>query len=518
MGNFNGYFQKQAKELFADFYPSEDLGYTCIHDNLTTVNPDRWSDSARYEKFRDEKKPTTPIWAVAVAELNRLIAGATSDHCVHLWDEADCELKVTMRGHTDQVWDLKFATNETTLASASADLTIRLWDSKYGSPLGVLRGHKAPIRTLSFSYSGYLLSGDMDGRLFLWEAENAAPVKEWKAHEGSIHMVAFSWAADHHKNELPMALSVGHDGSVANWFINRYEEEIMMGGRFPGGDGHAVLCVAAHPKDSGIAAVGNEDGTVWLWFFDETNRAGNAEIEGHSRMQGHVQAVWYVEFDRYACYLVSGSADGTVRVWDVRNPHSAFLTTLFRASETWVKQVRFYGGPVRSLVTCSTDGLVKIWRAPKRMQKKTTIEQERLKPWQQLQNKIGELVGLETEEEPVEAQENEPLSIEDQARDTTAIEAPSQLSIEGAQEPTSETTLALQSTDPSVLDVQTPAQPSPPSEPPLVTHPGQPEIDSERMVQPPKPPDTAPKRGTPGLGQKLQGAAPKPPTLSSTLT
>jgi len=523
MGNFNGYFQRELKTFFADNSSSEDLNYTFI-DYVSSDKPDRFSHSERYERYRIRPESTKPIWAVAIAEENGLLAGATADHKVHIWDMNDFELKVSMSAHTDQVWEVKFATNETTLASASSDLTIRLWDTLNGSPLGVLRGHKAPIRSLSFSFSGFLMSGDMDGKLMLWEPENAAPVKEWKAHEGSVHMVAFSWAADHHKKELPMAISVGSDGSVANWFIDRYEEEITLGGRFPGGDGGAVLCIAAHPKDSGIAAVGNQDGSVWLWSFDESNRTGEAKVEGYTKMAGHVQAVWYVEFDRSACFLASGSSDGTVRVWDVSNVHAPFLTSVFRASETWVKQVRFFG-TLRALVTCSTDGNVKIWRAPGRMRKKTEAE-TRLKPWQQLENKLEALTGWDwgtEDEQEKEGKENERLAIQDKAQAAApAIEDSTvgrQPAVEDGQ-PRSETTLVLQSTGPSVLEAS--ERPAPP-QPPDVVQPGQPDPEDQRTVkhptvQPPRPPESAPKRGTPGLKEKLGGATPKPPTLTSTLT
>eukprot|EP00435_Cladocopium_sp_Y103_P057638 s582_g19.t3 len=41
------------------------------------------------------------------------------------------------------------------------------------------------------------------------------------------------------------AISVGADGSIASWYVKREDDEMVLGGRFPGGDGGALLSLAA---------------------------------------------------------------------------------------------------------------------------------------------------------------------------------------------------------------------------------------------------------------------------------
>eukprot|EP00931_Biecheleriopsis_adriatica_P010896 TRINITY_DN111962_c0_g1_i1.p1 TRINITY_DN111962_c0_g1~~TRINITY_DN111962_c0_g1_i1.p1 ORF type:complete len:494 (+),score=90.41 TRINITY_DN111962_c0_g1_i1:72-1553(+) len=392
----NGQCFRKAQQIYSDWSADDLRTYTRVW-SVDPQHPDRYTNHHRFDKFRTMQEATRPVWAVAVAEVNLVMAAATSDHEVHLWDLETMELKVTLRGHAGQVWDVKFATNETTLASCSSDMTIRLWETATGSPLGVLRGHEHPIRCLAFSYAGYLISGDEYSNLFLWEAENACPIKEWKAHEGSVHSVAFSLT------DPAMALSIGEDGSVASWFINREDEEIISGGRFAGGDGGAVLSIATHPIYRGVVCVGNQDGGVWIWMYDFTEKEpqeeGGVHVTGHIKLKGHSQAVWFVEFSKDGCLLASGSADCTVRVWDVTRVEVPTLTAVFRAHESWVKQVRWFTEPgkgrgkARLLVTCSTDGSVSIWAPPGRIKKIRKLE-ERTKAKQ----KLLDLDGLEDEE------------------------------------------------------------------------------------------------------------------------
>lgn len=370
----NGQVFRRAQEIYSDLSTNADRNYTKVC-SLVPEMPDRYGSHRRFDKFRVNRGATRPVWAVAIAEVNMMMAAATADHEVHLWDLDTMELKVSLKGHTDQVWEVKFSTNETTLASASSDKTIRLWDTQDGSPLGVLRGHNAAIRCLSFSYEGYLISGDQDANLFLWEAENAQPIKEWQAHEGCVHSVAFSLA------DPLLAISVGADGSVASWYVKREDDDMVLGGRFPGGDGGAVLSLASHPVYPGVAAVGCEDGDVWIWGFKPDFREGNADVAGHTKLKGHSKAVWFLEFSRDACLLASASADCTVRVWNATNLQSPHLLSVFRAHDSWVRQVRWFTQPgkglgrKRLLVTCSTDGQVAIWAPPGRFRKITKLQE-----------------------------------------------------------------------------------------------------------------------------------------------
>lgn len=107
----NGQAFRRAREIFAELSTSEDGNYSKVCSLVPEV-PDRYRSARRLDKFRVSRSAARPVWAVAVAEVNMILAAATSDHEVHLWDLETMELKVSLKGHTDQVWEVKFSSNE----------------------------------------------------------------------------------------------------------------------------------------------------------------------------------------------------------------------------------------------------------------------------------------------------------------------------------------------------------------------------------------------------------------------
>lgn len=343
--------------------------------SLESDKPDKFHKSKRYDKFREMPEVTKPIWAFDLAEFAMVLAAACAEQ-VHLWDLLmdPPELKVTLAAHKAHVWCVRFSPNETALATGSSDKKIRIWVAETGQPLQVLEAHTEGVRCLAFSMDGLLLSGGMDSQICLWEHSDNAPTAQWKAHEGHVHAIAFT--KNYYSDHKNLALSVGADGSVAAWHVVSGQYQAL--GRFAGGGGGGILCVAQHTHEDLWCACGNEDGGVWCWHFkppeidEETGLAATeqTDIRGHVKLVGHKQGVRTLAFTPDGCLLASGSTDGMIRIWDVRKLHEPehFVTALavFKAHDSWVTELRFEGGD-RGIVTSSSDGLVRHWVAPERL-------------------------------------------------------------------------------------------------------------------------------------------------------
>ena len=71
-----------------------------------------------------------------------------------------------MSGHQQLINDVKFSPNGLLIASASFDKSIKLWDGNTGKFIAVLRGHVQRVYSIAWSADSRLLvSGSADSTL-----------------------------------------------------------------------------------------------------------------------------------------------------------------------------------------------------------------------------------------------------------------------------------------------------------------------------------------------------------------
>ncbi len=103
-----------------------------------------------------------------------------------------------LHGHTKPVLQVAISHDSRLVASASADETIRIWDLVSGHPVFILTGHTGPVNSIDFSPNDppYLLaSGGNDGtvRQWRWAEDRQAPQDVILARLGTpVRAVAFS--------------------------------------------------------------------------------------------------------------------------------------------------------------------------------------------------------------------------------------------------------------------------------------------------------------------------------------
>ena len=71
----------------------------------------------------------------------KLLASASGDMTVKLWDAGTGAWLQTLEGHWDNVNAVAFSPDSKLLASASHDRTVKLWDAGIGAALQTLKGH-----------------------------------------------------------------------------------------------------------------------------------------------------------------------------------------------------------------------------------------------------------------------------------------------------------------------------------------------------------------------------------------
>ena len=113
-----------------------------------------------------------PVKGLAVSSDNKLMASASFDYSVVVWDLNPITEKVTLIGHDAAVNTVKFSPNNDYLVSGGDDNQILLWplekirnNNEEIEPIK-LGNHRGKIADLDFSKDGkFLLTASWDGKL-----------------------------------------------------------------------------------------------------------------------------------------------------------------------------------------------------------------------------------------------------------------------------------------------------------------------------------------------------------------
>ncbi len=277
------------------------------------------------------------IYGVTISPDSKILAGASSEKIIELWDlQTDKKIR-TLKGHTGRVYDVQFSPDGKRLVSASDDRKVIVWEVATGRILNTLEGHQERVYTAIFSPDGKAIaSSSADRTIRLWNAETGKPINT---------IIERSWVYDVSFTPDGKILASGSkDGAIRLWNV-----ETGKALKTFVENGSAVRSLV-YSNDSKLIASAMEDNTVRLW----DGKTGQLK----DVLTGHTSEVHTIAFSNDGQLLASGSADKTVRIWALKNKRSPQVLSEYERGVTSVE----FSNDQKLLISGSLDGKVKIWK------------------------------------------------------------------------------------------------------------------------------------------------------------
>ncbi|KAF8752834.1 WD40 repeat-like protein [Rhizoctonia solani] len=296
------------------FSPDGSRLFSCSDDGTVRI----WNvqDAAVSNAQPSATGPSGAIASIRHSRSGLRVVSGSSDGAVRVWNAETGKLVLgPLSGHNSTVSCVDYSPSGRYIASASWDCTLRIWDADTGQDVhGAIQGHNHALRSVRFSPDeSTIVSGLDGGAVRLWDVKTGQCVLQPLQGGSAVWSVGFS----------PM---VSTDGQARRWLAQstdtvtpstqsssrQTESKSSQGyGLWRGGVSHdsGVTSVGFSPNGLYIVS-GSEDNTVCVWDA----HTGKMLL---GPLRRHTNVVRCVQFSPNSSHVVSCSSDGTIRFWDV---------------------------------------------------------------------------------------------------------------------------------------------------------------------------------------------------------
>ena len=338
------------------------------------------------------------VSSVIFADIDSLVSGSL-DGDVKIWQPTPTANIDVLHSGTAPMTSAVLSQDDKLLAGASKEGNVYVWDLATRKLLRTIEDPKSSVTALAFGRAGntYRLaaayrSGKEDGLLKVWNMEPGekdsltAKAVFTQSFPGKVpECLAFA-------NDAKNIVWGGSGGSIELWDVEgKLPKKVFVGPK------KMVRCLDIN-REENLLAAGSDDESIYLWELDSGKSLPSSPLQ---IQRGPITS--FVAYDRKI--LLFGGSDGAAMVWQIDgnrplysasghlgpvasilfSPRVGLFTAgwdhtikIWKPSEVGLMEqftLKGHTGPVRSialtrdgqtLVSAGDDGTVRLWRAPRK--------------------------------------------------------------------------------------------------------------------------------------------------------
>ena len=223
----------------------------------------------------------------------KFLVSGSMDKTIKIWNPESGKLMGTLKAHTQSITSIAFqplhlSGPNTKFASTSRDCTTRIWDAVTRTCLFTLAQHTAPVTCVKWSGNNLIYTASRDKTIKVWDSERGVLVRTLSGHAHWINNLALS---------SDFVLRTGGFDHTGKVFASRDE---------------MISAAKTRYEDfikgkTELIASGSDDYTIILWK--------SGEKQPIARMTGHQQLVNQLQFSPDGTVLASAAFDKSVKLW-----------------------------------------------------------------------------------------------------------------------------------------------------------------------------------------------------------
>ncbi|MFT7803382.1 bromodomain and WD repeat-containing protein 3-like isoform X4 [Arapaima gigas] len=276
-------------------------------------------------------------------------------------------------GHLSAVYCIAFDRSGLRIFTGSDDCLVKIWSSFDGRLHSTLRGHSAEISDMAVNFENTLIAtGSCDRTIRVWCLRTCAPVAVLQGHSGSITSLQFSPFAKGSKRYM---VSTGTDATVCFWQWDANNINFNFSDRpqkFTERPRPGVQMICSSFSAGGIfLATGSTDHVIRIYYL------GSGSPEKMAELDAHTDKVDSIQFCHSGERFVSGSCDGTARIWQLKENQQwrsclLDMSATLAGSEPPTDEETFFKSKVtmvswdwhdNTVITAVNNHLLKVWNS-----------------------------------------------------------------------------------------------------------------------------------------------------------